>query len=174
MNMGLDYELDRKKAIMVYIAMIIGRQCRMTRHSVWNQIGEKIEQVFARQNIVMTWDFPEVNPFSNSSGSFISNIDWVASYLEQHTSIAEALVSQEDACSSTQGENVVFLTDPPYYDNIAYADLSDFFYSVMKPILENDFQDVFSTISTPKMDEITALDYRRGGKMKPTNISWIL
>lgn len=125
--------------------------------------------LFARQAIPMVWDFPEANPFSDSSGS------WDSVFWHLLSSMSDAclpalgtghMVRQLDATASL-GETVGALvsTDPPYYDNIGYADLSDFFYVWLRRALGPVYPSLFATLLTPKKQELIASPYRHeGGK----------
>ena len=113
----------------------------------------------------MTWDFAEANPFAESSGSISKTAEAVARVLSMALPAAGHGVSiQADAQSQTVSLNKFVSTDPPYYDNIAYADLSDFFYGWLRRSLKDIYPQLFSTISVPKVDELVAIPYRHGGK----------
>ena len=106
----------------------------------------------------MVWDFAESNPFSNSSGNWMSEVDGVAgALLRLPQNVNAGSVSQDDASETIRSDTgPVIVTDPPYYANIGYADLSDFFYVWLRPILRNIYPDVFAGISTPKSTEMIA------------------
>jgi putative DNA methylase len=123
-----------------------------------------IGHVFARQGIQMTWDYAEANPFSKSSGSWLVSLDWIARVLEEWAHNKAGVVVQSDA-RSAEAETLRFTsTDPPYYDNIGYADLSDFFYVWLRQCLREYWPTIFSTITVPKKDELVATPSRHGGK----------
>lgn len=126
----------------------------------------KIRTVFARQALPMTWDFVEGDPFSGSSGNFEDAVDWVAQVVERSIAgVSVGVTGQCDAAAaiSSQGSSVVLATDPPYYDNIGYADLSDFFYVWLRRSLREVYPDLFRTMLTPKTEELVATPYRFGG-----------
>jgi len=153
------------EAVRVYLALGISRLAnRSSTLSFWDSGGQKIQQGFGRQAIPMTWDFVEGNPFSNSSGNFIGQIEYLASALKNIRPVAIAECIQADAQSRRYPDDAVISTDPPYYDNIGYADLSDFFYVWLRPSLKGVFPSLFSTISVPKSEELVATPYRHGGK----------
>lgn len=123
---------------------------------------------FARQAIPMTWDFTEVNPFSDSCGNWIGNsVEWVQKsvlYLPPYAYANLGHVAQADAAVQAISIEKVVSTDPPYYDNIGYADLSDFFYVWLRRSLRTIFPGLFSTLTVPKTEELVAAPYRHGGK----------
>jgi len=136
----------------------------------WNpgQKKEDIRFTFSRQALPMTWDYAEGNPFSASSGNFTDNFEtWlykVLLFLPSQSQRGEAL--QGDAATQAISTGKVVSTDPPYYDNIGYADLSDFFYVWQRRALKSVFPDLFATLAVPKADELVATPYRHGGKEK--------
>jgi putative DNA methylase len=119
---------------------------------------------FARQAIPMTWDYPEASPFSGAAGDLDNNIDATARCIVALT--ANKLVgsaSQADAANQVLLANRVVSTDPPYYDNICYADLSDYFYVWLRRSLRSVYPSLFSLVATPKSEELVATPYRHGG-----------
>jgi putative DNA methylase len=113
----------------------------------------------------MTWDFAECNFFSESSGSFESLFTrMVKGFDTLSTSKALGSIVQHDAQGVDYNKDMVISTDPPYYDNIGYADLSDFFYSWMRPLLREIYPNVFSSLMTPKAEELVATPVRHGGR----------
>ena len=113
----------------------------------------------------MNWDFAEVNIFSESSGSFHSLFTRMIKGFEAlGSSNASGYIIQHDAQSVSYPNGSVISTDPPYYDNISYADLSDFFYLWMRQSLRSVYPDLFSVLATPKQEELIAQPYRQGGK----------
>lgn len=101
---------------------------------------EALRNTFARQAIPMTWDFADGNPFSDASGNWLNNIDWTAKVAEQFGRGIPALVRHGDAASNRWPDGILVSTDPPYYDNIGYADLSDFFYVWLRRTLRVVFR----------------------------------
>ncbi len=119
---------------------------------------------FARQAIPMVWDFAEANPFSNSSGSFQGAVDWVAQVIALSSCNASGKVQQRDATMAVNDVvHPLISTDPPYYDNIGYADLSDFFYVWLRRSLNTVYPDLFKTMLVPKAQELVATPYRFSG-----------
>jgi len=125
-----------------------------------------IGHVFSRQAIPMAWDFAEGNPFSDSSGNILVSLDWIVRSINFFPGVAKGVVLQADAQNQSIGNNKVVSTDPPYYDNIGYADLSDFFYVWLRRSLRPVFPDLFATLAVPKAEELVATPYRHGSKEK--------
>lgn len=147
------------KVVRTYLAFAIGRLAhsgsRLTR---WVNSGENIAGVFARQAIGMVWDFAESNPFSISNPKWSSHVEWIAKVVERLPQLsAPGIAFQADAANSNYLANgPVIVTDPPYYDNIGYADISDFFYIWHKDSIEDAYPELFYGRQTPKGDEIVA------------------
>jgi putative DNA methylase len=137
--------------------------------SSWHNSADFVRAVFARQAIPMAWDYVDVNPFSSSTGNFYDNFEWVAEATEsikflEGISHSFTRVNQADAASKAIEKVRVLSTDPPYYDNIGYADLSDFFYIWLRPMLRQVYPEIFGTMLVPKEPELIASPYRHGGK----------
>ena len=111
----------------------------------------------------MTWDFAEANILGESTGGFSGSLSWIPKVLDDLSPINSGIAEQADAatCNST---NRVISTDPPYYDNIGYADLSDYFYVWLRRTLRNTFPKIFTTVGVPKTEELIAAPHRQGGK----------
>lgn len=154
------------EAVAVYLGFLTGQ---LANHCSticgWNAPNQQMRSTFARQAIPMTWDFAEVNVFSTSSGSYHSLFSRMVKGFEAiGAGVQQASVTQADAQSLSYNSGTVVSTDPPYYDNIAYADLSDFFFCWMKPSLKEVYPDLFGLLVTPKADELVATPYRHGGR----------
>ena len=155
-------------AVEVYLAFVVSSQSdRMSTICTWDAggptWGTKTRSTFARQAIPMSWDFAEVNPLSTQSGSFENSLDYTSKgVLCAGTTVGSA--SQADAGTQTTSRDRVISTDPPYYDNVPYADLSDYFYVWLRRALRLVFPDLFSTLAVPKSDELVAFAYRHDGK----------
>src|SRR5206468_3817867 len=118
--------------------------------------NEGIANVFTRPTLSMNWDYAEVNPFSRSSGNLGDNFEWIARVLERlPAKPSYATATLGDARSSTV-RGYVICTDPPYYDNVGYADLSDFFYAALRRMLGPYYVDDLATLQTPKTDELVS------------------
>jgi putative DNA methylase len=155
------------EAIRILLAFAIDRSAdRGSTICSWDSSPkmEALRNTFARQAIPMTWDFAEGNPFSDSSGNFLSNVDWVARVIELLVPAAAGSIVQHDAQTVNYPAEVVISSDPPYYDNIEYSDLSDFFYVWLKHNCGPVFPEVFGFLSTPKREELVATRYRHGGQ----------
>ena len=155
---------DYYQALFVFLALWIDRIIIVnTTFGTYHTGGEKVEHVFGRQAIPMVFDFPESNPFCGKSGSAMNQIDWIIRYLEAESfSPFSALFSNASSGDKLQfGKKslTAVVTDPPYYDAIAYADCSDFFYLWLKRTLGDIFPLNFSTPQTPKSEECTALKH---------------
>jgi putative DNA methylase len=154
-------------AISLYLAFAVDRASDYgSAVCSWHN-GPKMEAIrntFGRQVIPMVWDFAEGNPFSESSGNFLKNIDWVVRCMEFFPCGKPGKAIQEDAQTQTTSKNKVVSTDPPYYNNINYSDLSDFFYVWLRRSLRLIFPDLFATVAVPKTEELVATPSRHGGR----------
>jgi putative DNA methylase len=128
----------------------------------WNNGRETIRNLFARQAVPMSWDFVEANPFSNSAGNYLSQINWITKAIVNLPAGQDGQVTQANAELPIEFSGIVS-TDPPYYDNIGYADISDFFYVWLREGLKNQYPNLFATLLTPKSEELIATPYRHGG-----------
>ena len=127
----------------------------------------KIANTFGRQALPMVWDYVEGNPFSPSSGNLLDAVGWIVKVIEKSLPANVAgSASQMDARLQEFSRSRVVSTDPPYYDNIGYADLSDFFYVWLRRSLKPVFSDLFATLAVPKAEELVATPYRHGSKEK--------
>ena len=154
-------------ALATYLALCVSRQAnRCSNLNFWDPGGAKVQQVFARQALPMVWDFCEANPFSDSSGNFVGQVGYLAKVVEAGAGIrARAAVIQHDAAEATSLlDRAMVATDPPYYDNVPYADISDFFYVWLRRTLPKIWPDLFRRLLTPKDEELVAFAYRHGGK----------
>jgi putative DNA methylase len=130
--------------------------------------GTKMRSTFSRQAIPMSWDFAEVNPFSTQSGSFGNSLDYTTKGVVC-TGVTGGHALQSDASTQTTSLDRIISTDPPYYDNICYADLSDFFYVWLRSSLKSVCPDLFTTLAVPKAEELVASSNRHGSKEKAEN-----
>nr|WP_294504258.1 DUF1156 domain-containing protein [uncultured Rhodopila sp.] len=151
------------EALCVYLAFAIDRVTDAgSSMATWSSSGF-IRFTFARQGIAMTWDFAECNVFSDSTGNFMGAIDWVWKALLGLSLNAAGKIIQHDAQTVSLPDNCVVSTDPPYYDNIGYADLSDYFYVWLRWNIKEIYPAQGATISVPKSEELVATPYRHGG-----------
>lgn len=158
------------QAVGVYLAFVVEKmvECHTTL-CTWSSApkNELVVSTFRRQAIAMTWDFAEANPFAGSSGSFEKIVEAVARVLPtSFTTYVPGYSQQADAQTQTISSRKVVSTDPPYYDNICYADLSDFFYVWLRRTLRPIFPTLYATLAVPKSEELVATPYRHGGKEK--------
>ena len=153
------------EAVGVYLGFTVSRQAnRSCTISFWDNTRQNIQQAFGRQAIPMTWDYCESNPFSNSSGNWLGQLRFPAESLDAAPAGISGFVSQQDAQQQGVSKHKLISTDPPYYDNIGYADLSDFFYVWLRHSQRSIFSDLFVTLAVPKAEELVATPYRHGGK----------
>jgi putative DNA methylase len=154
------------QAVGVYLAFAVDKMADYhSSISSWNASKDQVRNVFARQAIPMVWDFAETNPFSNSSGCFDNCLEWIFKCIGCLPANASAFVYQCDAQSHRALPGIVVSTDPPYYNNINYADLSDFFYIWLRQSLKNTYPEIFKTLLVPKSEELIATPYRFDGSV---------
>lgn len=155
------------EAIVVYLSCALSRLASYNNTiCFWNVKGGSITQIFARHAISMSWDFIETNPLQKMSGNWQGSIDWVSDVVENLNYQNVGSVIQMDARNFTLEKQSCISTDPPYYDAIGYADLSDFFYIWLKECLDKIFPTTFGTLLTPKTQELIATPYRFDGSKK--------
>jgi putative DNA methylase len=152
-------------AIATYLGCIISRTADYSS-SLCSLLPDFVAHTFPRQALAMVWDYAEVNPFSDSGGNILGAISWVIQVVKQLPTEAKGIALQADASSANASSysGAVVATDPPYYDNVGYADLSDFFYVWLRRSLRNVYPELMGTVLTPKDDELVADPFRRGGK----------
>ena len=152
------------QAVGVYLAFVVDKMTDY--HSSicsWNVPREILRNTLGRQAIPMVWDFAECNFFSSSSGSYNNMLDWIYKSVFALPAKNFGFAKQHDAQTDCQLRNLVVSSDPPYYDNIGYADLSDFFYVWMRRSLKNTYPRLFRTMLVPKAEELVATPYRFEG-----------
>ena len=153
-------------AVVTYLAFAVDKCADYwSTLCTWSNSGGFIRGTFSRQAIQMTWDFAECNPFSSSTGSWMSMVNWIRKALEQLPAREPGRVVQRDArVRVRECAGPAVMTDPPYYDNISYADLSDFFFVWLRRNLSDTWPDECATLLTPKADELIANSYRAGSR----------
>lgn len=153
-------------AIAVYLAFALDRCADFSNSCTrWVPGNQKVMNLFGKQTISMTWDFPEANLFLDTVGGFAPAANYVADCVETLPwNVNSGEVSQANASVTAISKDKVVSTDPPYYDNIGYADLSDFFYVWLRQPLREVFPDLFVTVTVPKEEELVATPARHGGK----------
>lgn len=155
-------------AVAIYLTFAINKLTdRGSMICGWDSSRDSLRNTFGRQAIPMSWDYAEANPFSESSGSYENAIDQVARVVNEYLPANYGGYSQQaDASTQSISSGKVISTDPPYYDNIPYADLSDFFYVWLRRALKEGIPDLFSTLAVPKVEELVAFAYRhKDGKI---------
>ena len=155
-------------AIAMYLSLCVSKLAnRSSKQCFWDNQGANVQHVFARQALSMMWDYAEGNPFSESTGNFLGQAEYLISVLlnlPQPQQYGHSTI--QDAATQVLSHSKVVSTDPPYYDNIGYADLSDFFYVWLRPALKDVFPDLFATLAVPKAQELVATPDRHGGREK--------
>jgi putative DNA methylase len=157
------------EAISVYLAFIIDKMADLGNTLCrWEPIAQCPRQLFGRQAIPMVWDFAEANTFGDSSGAWNVFVEGFTKAFEKSFEFANSsqkgIVSHNDAQTQSVSALKFVSTDPPYYDNIGYADLSDFFYVWLRRGLKDVFPEMLATIAVPKAEELVATPYRHGNK----------
>ncbi len=154
------------QALTVYLSLAVGRSANYwSSMTPWG--GDFIVQTFGRQGIPMVWDYAEGNPLSTSTGNWTGALDWIQKVIVNALPASQAgIVTQTDAQTQSISRQKIVSMDPPYYDNIGYADLSDYFYLWLRRSLRSVFSDLFATVTVPKAEELVATPYRHGSKQK--------
>ena len=156
------------EAVAVYLAFALSKLAdRGSTICTWYTDRDSTRHTFSRHSIPMTWDYAELNTLLSGTGSFLGAVDWTAESIDgvaagYGSSVGAGI--QADATKQALSSGRVVSTDPPYYDNIGYADLSDFFYVWLRRSLKLVFPDLFATVAVPKADELVATPYRHGSK----------
>ncbi len=152
-------------AVAVYLAFAIDKGSNYwSSICAWHQTRDGIVSTFGRQAIPMVWDYCEANPLSQSSGNWDLGIEQAIRMLQALGLDKTGISLQADAQSQNISNGKIISTDPPYYDNIGYADLSDFFYVWLRRSLRTVLPNLFATLAVPKSEELVATPYRHGGK----------
>ena len=152
-------------AVAVYLAFGVSKATDMCNAlCAWGPTDWRVRHLFARQAIPMVWDFAETSPLNDSAGAVYFGIEYLTKSLRLFNPTASGVAVQADAASQSLTTGKVISTDPPYYDNVPYADLSDFFYVWLRRSLKPVFPDLFATLAVPKVEELVATRYRHGGK----------
>jgi putative DNA methylase len=159
------------EAVCTYLAFAIDKGANYwSSLCTWHTGMEKLVSTFSRQALPMVWDFTEANPFSDSSGNFMLGVEQSAMMLEKVPALGNGIAKIADAVNA--GEHLgssIISTDPPYYDNICYADLSDYFYVWLKYSLSKIYPGLFATLLVPKLSELVASSNRFGGNQEKAN-----
>jgi putative DNA methylase len=155
-------------AISVYLGCALSRLASYNNTIChWNMRGGSVGGIFSRHAIPMSWDYIEINPLEKMSGNWSGGIEWVCDVLSEIVlGTTFGVAQQANASNQTLSIGKIVSTDPPYYDNIGYADLSDFFYVWLRQALRPVFPDLFATVTVPKAEELVATPFRHGNKKK--------
>ena len=152
------------EAVATYLAFIVDQ---MANHSSslcgWHANNEQLMNTFGRQALPMVWDYAETNVFSNSTGSYSNLLNRQVEGIRGLGKGIKGIAKQHDAQTDCGIRNFMISTDPPYYDNIGYADLSDYFYIWLRRTLKNIYPKLFGTMLVPKVEELVATPYRFNG-----------
>jgi putative DNA methylase len=152
-------------AIAMYLAIALSRLADIQNSLCsWENTKTQVRHLFTRQAIPMLWDFGENNVFGGAAGDYKVSLQNMIKALERIPSGPSSFALQVDAQSQVSSAGRVVSTDPPYYDNIGYADLSDFFYIWLRHSLKPIFPGLFATLTVPKAQELVATPSRHGGK----------
>ena len=156
---GGDGALAYAQAIATYLAFAVDKMADYSS-TICVYSEPFIAHTFGRQAIPMSWDYAESNPFSESTGCFMNCVEWIYKFMTMHQAVTQSQARQFDAQSDCGLRQVVVSSDPPYYDNIGYADLSDYFYVWLRRSLKDVYPSIFSTVQVPKDEELIASPYR--------------
>ena len=161
-------DADYADAVAVYLALVVSALADdLSSLVTWRPTHGTgaTRSTFARQALPMVWDFAEANPFGNAAGDMGDTAEAIAKTLERLPASGKSTVDQLDATATVRPSHDAFVaTDPPYYDNIGYADLSDFFYIWLRRSLKDVLPNLFSTLLTPKREELIASPFRHGSR----------
>ena len=151
-------------AICLYLGLVTSKMAMfMSTGSRWRSDADKTAPAFGRHAIAMVWDYAEINPFAGAGGDLQGVVDGVSKSILAFNSNASGRALQHNA-ATLETEPRIFSTDPPYYDNIGYSDLSDYFYIWLRRTLHDVFPSLLGTLLVPKEEELVANQYRHGGK----------
>ena len=153
-------------AVVTYLAFALDKAADYWSSLCSWHTGGCMGHTFVRQAIAMVWDYAECNPFSQSTGNWSACVEWGARFIAKNSEVClqHGYATQLDAASALMNvQSPLISTDPPYYDNIDYADLSDFFYIWLRPNLRHIYPDLFKSMLVPKAEELVAARYRFGG-----------
>ena len=153
------------EAVSVYLSLGVSRLSDIQNSLCrWESSKTQVRNLFGRQAIPMLWDFGENNLFGNAASDYQTSLGSIIKVIERFCPHKQGFESSHDAQTAKFPAHSVISSDPPYYDNIVYADLSDFFFCWMKPTLQSVYPDLFGVLATPKQEELVASPYRHGSK----------
>ena len=163
-GMNAERAAEYGKAISLYLGLAVGR-CADYNSGVcgWSVTRQTIRNTFGRQSIPMTWDSAEANILGDTTGNWLGQINWISKVVDQTIAKVPTYIKQANATDIEYPDGIVVSTDPPYYDNIPYAVLADFFYIWLRKTLIGQFPEITQTVLTPKAEELVATPYRFDG-----------
>lgn len=165
LRFGGNGALAYAEAVSVYLGFGVSRLSDILNSLCrWESSKTQVRNLFGRQSIPMMYDFGENNVFGDAAGDYRTSLGSVVKVIERFFPSAEGLEVNHDAQTVVFPESVVISSDPPYYDNIGYADLSDFFFCWLRPAIKPVYPELFGVLATPKAEELVATPYRHGGK----------
>jgi putative DNA methylase len=154
-------------AVAVYLSFAVSKAAdRNTSLCFWEYPMDRLRGTFGRQALPMIWDYAETNPFAGAGGDIYGTAHSLCEVLDKLPIVGSGTAVQADAAVQSISAGKAISTDPPYYDNVAYADLSDFFYVWLRRTMKPVFPELFATLVTPKTEELIAAPYRHGSKEK--------
>ena len=155
------------EAVGMYLGVALSRLADICNALCrWEVTKTQVRNLFGRQAIPMVWDFAENNVFGDSAGDYMISLGNMTKALDKMPAHGLGVVRQNSAPTQVFSADKLVSTDPPYYDNIGYADLSDLFYAWLRRSLRSVFPDLFATLAVPKAEELVATSYRHGNKEK--------
>ncbi|WP_423454686.1 DUF1156 domain-containing protein [Ottowia sp. VDI28] len=155
------------EAVGVYLALGLSRLAdAQNALCQWGPSADQTQHLFRRQAVPMVWDYAESSVFSGAAGDLVTSLGSMSRVLDKFSTTVQGHSLHSDAQKQVVSLNKVLSTDPPYYDNIGYADLSDFFYVWLRRSLRHIYPHLFATVAVPKAEELVATPYRHGGKEK--------
>ena len=156
----------------MYLSLAISKSSNIgSSIATWMSDRGAFRETFARQAIPMVWDYAEASPFADTGGSIDTILSKNTMVIGRFPLGMLGTASQADASTQALTLTKVVSTDPPYYDNIGYADLSDYFYVWLRRSLRTVFPDIFATLSVPKTEEIVATPFRHGSRREAESLS---
>lgn len=162
---GIEGAREYANAVGTYLALGVSKIADSGNSLVsWKASMDQPIHLFTRQAIPMVWDFAEPNVFGNAMGDLIVTLRNIARVIDQLPARIQSWAKQDNAQTQSVTLDKVVSTDPPYYDNVGYADLSDFFYVWLRRSLRSVWSELFATLSTPKAEELVATPARHGGR----------
>ena len=155
------------EAIGLYLSLLIDQISNQSSTLCsWHVNNIQMKSTFSRQSLPMVWDYAESNVFCSSSGSYNNMLGMLTEGITSLCHGKQGVVKQRNAMLPYNMTNVLISTDPPYYDNIGYADLADYFYMWLRPNIQKIYPKMALTLMTPKTEELIATPFRHGGSMK--------